>query len=346
MDQHPRLFGRRCFGGHVAAVAIATLMPSLAAARAPAKRPPVDPEIAAALARFPAIDFDAAMVKRFRQIPPSPASPPPAAAVTDMTVARTGGPALPLAIIRPSGLGRRAPVLIHFHGGGFLFGHHRGNLPTLQDLADKARCVIVSPGYRLAPENPFPAALEDALAIYSWLIASAAELDIDPDNIVIGGESAGGGVAAMLAIALRDRGLPPPRAQLLIYPMLDDRTGKSAEFPGGTPVWTAASNSYAWTAFLGQPAGGVQVPDGAVPARTRNLRRLPPAFIAVGDLDLFLGESTLFAKRLRQAGVKAELVRIPGACHGFDLIAPDAKVSRNFRAQVAKFVAAATVSAG
>ncbi len=341
MNPHRPLLGRRRFARHVAAAVLAQFLPSRAASQAPVKQPFVDPEIAAALAQFPTFDLDAPMVKRFRLIPPSQALPPPAAAVFDLTVTRTGSPELPLAIVRPNGLDRRAPVLLHFHGGGFLFGHHRGNLPALQDLADKVRCVIVSVGYRLAPENPFPAALDDALAAYSWLIASASELDIDPDNIVVGGESAGAGLAAMLAIAIRDRGLPPPRAQLLIYPMLDDRTDTSAELPGGTPVWNAASNRFAWTAFLGGPAGAARVPDGAVPARNRNLRKLPTAFIGVGDLDLFLGENMLFARRLRQADTTVQFVRVPGACHGFDLIAPNAKVSRGFGVQVAQFLTAA-----
>ena len=162
---------------------------------------------------------------------------------------------------------------------------------------------------------------------------NAEALGIDPKRIAIGGESAGGGHAAMLAIAARDRGEFPIAFQLLVYPMLDDRTGATVEPPThvGQFVWNAGSNRFGWASLLGQAPGLKTVPAGSVPARVVDLVGLPPAFIAVGGLDLFAAENISFAARLNAAAVPVELLVVPGAYHAFDALVPNAQVSRQFR---------------
>jgi acetyl esterase/lipase len=162
--------------------------------------------------------------------------------------------------------------------------------------------------------------------------ADARDLGIDPGRLVVAGESAGGGHAAMLAIAARDRGEIAVRGQYLIYPMLDDRTG-STVFPPphqGAFLWRPQDNRLGWTSFLGTAAGSARVPAGAVPARVDDLRGLPPTFIGVGALDLFAEENVIYANRMMAAGVPTELYVAPGAYHGFDIFVPEAGVSRTF----------------
>jgi acetyl esterase/lipase len=200
-------------------------------------------------------------------------------------------------------------------------------------VARELDCVIVSVDYRLAPETVFPGALEDNYAALRWLHDSAHELGVDPGRIAVMGESAGGGHAAMLAIAARDRHQVPLVAQVLIYPMLDDRTGSARAVPAhiGQFVWTRAANRFGWSSLLGQPAGAAKVPPGSVPARETRLAGLPPAFIGVGALDLFVQEDMVYAQRLVEAGVATDLDVVAGAYHGFDFFAPQAQSAQRFR---------------
>lgn len=227
-------------------------------------------------------------------------------------------------------------AILFIHGGGFVAGDARDNLRALAGLAARLDCVIVSVQYRLAPQTPFPGALEDNDAALRWLRAHAPSLGVDPARLVVMGESAGGGHAAMLTIAARDRGEPPVAAQVLVYPMLDDRTGSTRAVPPtvGTLIWHAADNRKGWAALLGRPAGGGHVPAGAVPARVADLKGLPPTFIGVGSIDLFADEDIEFGRRLVDAGVPVELLVVPGAFHGFQMIAPQAAVSKQFNAAV------------
>lgn len=233
------------------------------------------------------------------------------------------------------GAGAR-PAILHSHGGGFIQGSARSGVPALQRLALELDCVIVTVEYRLAPETPFPGALEDNYAALRWLHNNATALGVDPDRIALMGESAGGGHAAMLAIAARDRGEVPVVLQALIYPMLDDRTGSSRPVPSrrGEVVWTPRSNQRGWTALLGKPAGSARVPYGSVPARIENLHGLPPAFIGVGTLDLFLDEDVDYARRLIDAGVLTDLHLVAGAFHGFELFAPTSDLAKQFHANL------------
>ncbi|MGA7915616.1 MAG: alpha/beta hydrolase, partial [Candidatus Acidiferrales bacterium] len=243
-----------------------------------------------------------------------------------------GAPDLRLVIVDPAPGTKGRPALLHMHGGGFVSGFAGQFNPFLQAVAQHCGCLVVSVDYRLAPETHFPGSLEDNYTALRWLYKSSDELGVDRQRIAIGGESAGGSHAALLAIAARDRREIPILFQLLIYPALDDRTGSTRQPPPsiGQFVWNAGSNRFAWTSFLGVPAGSPAVPAGAVPARVENLAGLPPAFIGVGALDLFVDEDVEYARRLINAGVPTELLVMPSAYHGFDVLVSDAAVSKRF----------------
>jgi len=244
--------------------------------------------------------------------------------------------ALRLLIIKPKFVTpmQGLPTLLYMHGGGFVFGSPETILPTMQRLAEDVGCVIILPAYRLAPDYPFLAALEDNYLALTWMHEQALKLGIDTSRIAIGGDSAGGGHAAVLNIAVRDRGEYSPLFQFLLYPMLDDRTGSQrppAENTGEF-IWTVENNVFGWSAYLGCAAGSSDVPTGSVPARQKDLSGLPPTLIAVGNLDLFVQENVEYGKRLAEQGVAVETKIFDGAYHGFNVIAPDAAISREFHA--------------
>lgn len=222
--------------------------------------------------------------------------------------------------------------ILHIHGGGFVGGNVLSGLAGLKTRAEKLGCVIVTVDYRLAPATRFPGSLEDNYAALKWMHGNAGMLGVDPRRIIVMGESAGGGHAAMLAIAARDRREVPVAFQALVYPMLDDRTGSSRMPPPqvGKLIWTEAQNRNGWSALLGQPAGEAQVPYGSVPARVQNLRGLPPAFIVVGTLDLFVEEDVDYARRLVAAGVPTEMLLVNGGFHASEAIVPQAASSIRF----------------
>lgn len=245
-----------------------------------------------------------------------------------------GAPDVRVFVINAAAGERRRPVVLFIHGGGFIAGTAAEVIPKLQQIARENDCVAVAVDYRLAPETRFPGSLEDNYAALKWVHGSATALGVDPSRIVVMGGSAGGGHAAMLSIAARDRGEVPIAFQVLIYPMLDDRTGSTRQVPPyiGAYIWVPASNRFGWTSLLGVPAGSQVVTAGAVPARCDNLTGLPPTFIGVGSVDLFVDENVAYARRLIDSGVPTELCVVPGGYHGFDIIAPEAPVSKAFRA--------------
>jgi acetyl esterase/lipase len=198
-------------------------------------------------------------------------------------------------------------------------------------LARVGQCVVASVEYRLAPEHPFPAPVEDCYAALKWLASNSADLGVNKSRIAIGGASAGGGLAAGLAVLTRDRAEIELAFQLLIYPMIDDRNvaPASATAPD-TYVWTRENNLMGWQAYLGQKPGGKDVSPYAAASRATDLKGLAPAYIPVGDLDLFLDENITYAQRLLAAGVPTELHVYPGAFHGFNGFVPNAEVSRRF----------------
>jgi triacylglycerol lipase len=249
----------------------------------------------------------------------------------EQSIATPAGHALRVRIYRPTDRNGRLPALLHIHGGGYVMGSVRMNHLSNIELAASTSALILSVDYRLAPETVAPGAVEDCYAALQWLHDNAEQLGIDPARIAIRGESAGGGLAAALALLARDRGGPAIVHQNLIYPMLDDRsciTRMPAHL--GAFVWTPQANAFGWRSLLGQEPGSAEISPYAAPARAEDLAGLPPSFIAVGALDLFLVEDMDYARRLIEAGVAAELHVYPGAYHGFDIL-PDAAPTRQMK---------------
>ena len=298
----------------------------------------VDPELLGLLDQEQWLGLDAASLPAARKALHMgiAQAPPPAIAPHLVEIPGTvGAPPIGLRIFRPHprGDGLR-PAVYEIHGGGFVMG-----AAAMSDAANARRAmlhdiVVVSVDYRLAPETPFPGPLDDCHAGLAWVCANAAALGIDPARIVVAGESAGGGLAAALAILLRDRGDPMPAGLYLIYPMLDCRTGSRDE-PNpdpriGTFRWDRASNCFGWAAMHGQAVIPAERIGHFSAALAADLRGLPPSFIAVGDIDLFLHEDARFDAALSSAGVPVQLCVYAGAFHGFDL-ASGAAVARRFR---------------
>ena len=239
-----------------------------------------------------------------------------------------GDPPVRCLVYTPKGRATPSPVYLHLHGGGYMVG-----TPEMMDdsnirVAADLDIVVVSVDYRLAPEHPIPAPLNDAYAALKWVHENEDALSIDPTRVAIGGESAGGGLAAALALKARDEGDYPICFQLLVYPMIDDRTG-TPDLPGdpvtGEFVWTRHNNQFGWNCYLGDAARAAP----QVPARADNLKGLPKTWIATAALDLFREENVAYAQRLMADGVATDLTIYAGACHGFQLMR-DAGVSKRY----------------
>ncbi|EJT73652.1 hypothetical protein GGTG_07508 [Gaeumannomyces tritici R3-111a-1] len=228
-------------------------------------------------------------------------------------------------------------VVMNF-GGGYVAGSAPSWAPAMADLAERAGTQVFAPEYRIAPEHPAPAGVEDAFSTVAWLQLpqSAAAFGVDPARIVVGGMSAGGGIAAGAALLARDRGLSPPiAASLLRYPMLDDRTRLDDADPlHPYLLWTQRQNELAWPAYL---AGSDSVRYGA-PGRTEDVAGLPDTYVGVGSLDLFKAENVDYAARLAKADNNVELQLYSGIAHGFDLAVPGIRLSREMNANEVRFI--------
>ncbi|HLZ71865.1 MAG TPA: alpha/beta hydrolase [Dehalococcoidia bacterium] len=287
----------------------------------------IDPELAEARAGIAGalslLNFDdlaasrAALAGAFPVLPPSEH----VAAQDRMVPGPAGAPAVKVRIYRPKGIptSTRLPGLYFMHGGGMIMGNLDADNARLSQYVEQIGCVVVSVEYRLAPENPHPAPVEDCYAGLVWTAAHAGELGIDATRLAIGGGSAGGGLAAGTALLARDRGGPALCYQMLIYPMLDDRnTTPSSYAITDVGIWDRATSLNAWQALLGDQAGTEGVSPYAAPARATDLARLPAAYLDVGTADLFRDEDIAYAQRLMQAGVPVELHVYPGAYHAFE----------------------------
>jgi acetyl esterase/lipase len=231
-------------------------------------------------------------------------------------------------VFRPASARPGTPALLWIHGGGMVLGDAAQDSRFCRRVADELNVVVVSVEYRLAPEHPFPTPLEDCYTALQWL---ARQPDIDPARIAIGGQSAGGGLAAALALLAKERGEIRPVLQLMSYPMLDDRTTTRSDIdPRRLRIWSPDSNRFGWRAYLGASASDGNVSPLAAPARYDDLSGLPPAWIGVGTNDLFHDEDVAYARRLQQAGVASTLRVVPGGYHNFDSMEPKAAVSRAF----------------
>jgi acetyl esterase/lipase len=260
----------------------------------------------------------------------APPTRPDTVRVEDVSVpGPPGEPDVVMRIYRPAAASNPVPALFWMHGGGMMIGSMDMDEALLVRAVDRFGFAVVSVEYRLAPEHPDPAPVEDCYAGLVWTEAHAPAYGIDPTRIAVGGASAGGGLAAGIALLARDRGGPRLVFQLLLEPMLDDRsaTFSSTQYDG-TTVWDRNDNAHGWTSLLGNQVGGEGVSPYAAPARADDLAGLPPALVDVGEVETFRDECIDYARRLLGAGVPTELHVYPGAFHGFDLIAPDSRIGR------------------
>lgn len=284
----------------------------------------VDPELRPLLDIFPRVELSvenlAAM--RAREMPRPEIDRTTTTLAVPIVPGPEGAPDIRLHVYRPVEASGALPCIYHIHGGGYVGGSAAEVEPFLRPLAAQLGCAIVSVDYRLAPETVFPGAIEDCYAGLAWTFGHAAELGIDPARIGVMGESAGGGLAAALALMARDRAEYPLAFQHLIYPMIDDRTCVRDPHPtAGQFIWHAHNNAFGWAALLGHAPGIDGVSPYAAAARATDLAGLPRTYISTGALDLFVDEDIDYAQRLNRAGVAIELHVYPGGYHGFDFFA-------------------------
>ena len=287
----------------------------------------VDPQILEML-DLPSLDLTDEALPEIRANPlfTGELVPPPPFPVSEAFAAVEGGQDVRLVIMNPPSQAKDRGAVLHLHGGGMVVGTPDRAVADKPHLALEHDCVVVSVDYRLAPETPFPGPQEDNYAALLWLADNAAALGVDPARIVVMGESAGGGLAAALALMARDRGGPSLAGQVLIYPMLDWRTG-GPDDPyrnrhTGEFVWTRDKNRFGWEALRGAYQPEDSRKGWFSPALAEDLAGLPPAYIATGALDLFLDEDLDYARRLIDGGVRTELHVYPGAIHAFEMV-PD-----------------------
>jgi acetyl esterase/lipase len=257
-----------------------------------------------------------------------------------LTEHRVGDDAIEVVVLTPTERAAPRPAVLSFHGGGMCAGTAQLETEPGGRLALELGAVVVLPNYRLAPENPFPAGLDDCMATLQWMVKSADELGIDPNRIAVCGTSAGGGLAAAVAQRAFDEGISL-RAQALISPMLDDRTALRDDLTGrGELTWSPKSNRWAWTAYLGQAPRLSFAPEYAAPARRADMAGLAPAWIGVGDLEVFYDENVAYAETLTSAGVGCELVMVPGMYHTADGLLRDVPSMREFHDSMVGFLRA------
>ncbi|MGW6443082.1 alpha/beta hydrolase [Lentzea sp. NPDC055074] len=249
--------------------------------------------------------------------------------VRDETVpGPSGAPDVPVRVYGRAGRENPVPGLVYIHGGGFVIGSVEMFESHVLKIVDQLDVVVVSVDYRLAPEHPFPAPVEDCYAALVWTATKADELGIDPARLGVGGESAGGGLTAGTVLLARDRGGPGLAFQLLGIPELDDRLDtESMRDYVDTPLWNRPNAIYSWTAYLGTEPGGDDVSPYAAPARATDLSGLPPAFVTTCQYDPLRDEGVEYARRLAHAGVPTELRLYPATFHGSSLI-ESAEISR------------------
>jgi acetyl esterase/lipase len=308
----------------------------------------VHPELRPALAKLPALDNSKRAVRLMGRFGPRLLRVEPVEGVRARW-ARDGR--LRLRLYEPTAGGRAGaapgPALLWIHGGGLVIGSAQQDDRLCLGTAKALGIPIVSVEYRLAPEHPFPAALDDAVAGWRWLQQNAAALGVDPHRVAIGGESAGAGIAAGLVQRLhdearRDHGTREPVAQWLFAPMLDDRTAARPELDAiDHPVWNNTANRFGWASYLGHAPGEPEDRPYVVPARRESLAGLPPAWLYAGDIELFHDEIVDYAERLQRDGVDVVWEIVPGAAHGFENWAHSTQLARELVGRAQQWLAAA-----
>jgi acetyl esterase/lipase len=295
----------------------------------------LDPAFAERVAALPAHDLtDLQNARRVGQeLRASWAKPPPNPLVekTDhVAPARDDHPAVRVRMFRPIGADGSLPLVYWIQGGGYVLVAQDLDDDRCEAIVGSLSCAVVAVEWRRAPEHRFPAAIEDCYTGLAWVVDNAGELRIDPDRIVVAGQSSGGGKAACLALLVHDRAEFSIAHQLLVQPMLDDRNCTPSSYAvTDPPLWNRESNEIAWRAYLGDAYGTDCVSEYAAPARRTDLSGVAPATILTSELDLFCDEDVTYAQRLMQAEVPTELHVYPRVPHGFWQIVPEAEVSRH-----------------
>lgn len=291
----------------------------------------VNPELLAGLEMFQDLDLRPEYLQAIRE--GSAQMRPPTViddslSITDEIIAGTDANPLPLRIYRPKSTTEALPALLWIHGGGYILGSIDDNDDLCMRFVKDANCVVVSVDYRLAPEHPYPAPIEDCYSALKWIADNAEAINIDPHRIGVAGASAGGGLTAALTLLARDRQYPSICFQMPLYPMIDDQnqTPSTNEIKEGF-VWNQKTNEAGWKMYLGEIYGTENIPAYAAPARAEDYHNLPYTYTCVGQLDPFRDETLTYVTKLAQAGVDVEFHLYPGAYHGFEAINPNADVS-------------------
>jgi acetyl esterase len=291
----------------------------------------VNPELLAGLEMFQDLDLRPEYLQAIRegaaQMRP-PTVIDDTLSVTDEMIAGPDANPLPLRIYRPKSTTEALPVLLWIHGGGYILGSIDDNDDLCMRFVKDANCVVVSVDYRLAPEHPYPAPIEDCYSALKWIADNAEAINIDSHRIGVAGASAGGGLTAALTLLARDRQYPSICFQMPLYPMIDDQnhTPSTNEIKEGF-VWNQKTNEAGWKMYLGEIYGTEIIPAYAAPSRAEDYRNLPYTYTCVGQLDPFRDETLTYVTKLAQAGVDVEFHLYPGAYHGFEAINPNADVS-------------------
>lgn len=304
----------------------------------------IDPEILPALEMMAGPAMTEEMLRASRTAPPMFEMPTLAQLIGDRPIrwedrtipGQAGGPDLEITIIRPAELSGAVPGLYNIHGGGMITGTKEMDSLRLVELVDELGVVAVNVEYRLAPEHPYPAGVEDIYAGLEWTAAHAAELGIDPARLVVMGGSAGGGFSAAVSLMARDRKGPALAGQLLLCPMLDNTNTTVSAGQYAAPAlaaWSLENNLLAWRMVLGEDGAYAEdAPAYAAPTRADDVSDLPPAFVEVGSAEMFRDEDVEYASRIWATGGHAELHVWAGAYHGFDVFAPDSELARAAKA--------------
>jgi triacylglycerol lipase len=282
----------------------------------------LDPALRAVLGAFDLPSFDADIISTIRSTP-FPGVPLSDAVVRTENVV-PADPPIPVRVHRPAGIDGVLPGIFTIHGGGYVIGSYDMDDYLHDQWSPRLGTVGISVQYRLAPETPYPGPVEDCYAALRWAHEHSDEIGVDPARLGVYGISAGGGLAAALALLVRDRGEFPLAFQLLDCPMLDDRQDTSSIGAEGLYVWNAQSNEFGWRSYLGDLYGSDDVPPYAAAARETSLAGLPPSCVVVGSIDGFRDEDVDYATRLNQAGVPCELHVIAGLPHAYQMV-PDSQ---------------------
>ena len=302
----------------------------------PVARPALDPELGALLAGMPLVpQITTEILTQLRRLPSAPIDDLLDGRKVDrreITVLVADGAEIPMTVLTPAGATAGAPCVYWMHGGGMIMGDRFSQIDIPLEWLDATGAVIVSVDYRLAPEHNGITPVEDCYRGLLWVADHADDLGIDPDRIVVAGASAGGGLAAGVALMARDLGTPAIAAQILIGPMLDHRniTSSSRQYSGEPGTWTRETNAFAWNAVLGDLPDD-QIPVYISPARADDLSGLPPAYLDAGTAEVFRDETAGYATRIWACGGQAELHLWSGGFHGFDALFPDADLSISAR---------------